>query len=131
MDTIISKGKNLNKPLVVAGCVPQGSRDLKELEGISIVGVQQIDRVVEIVEETLKGHVVRLLTHKTLPALDLPKACENARGHLGSYTIDSLVGRVRSVIADGVKETWLSSEDTGAYEMAFACAFLDKLTSKH
>lgn len=25
------------------------------------------------------------------------------------------VSRVRSVIADGVKEIWLSSEDTGAY----------------
>lgn len=25
------------------------------------------------------------------------------------------VGRVKSVISDGVKEIWLSSEDTGAY----------------
>ncbi|PIN00797.1 putative Fe-S oxidoreductase [Handroanthus impetiginosus] len=138
MDTLIAKGRNANKPLVVAGCVPQGSRNLKELEGVSIVGVQQIDRVVEVVEETLKGHEVRLLTRKTLPALDLPKVRKNkfveilpinvgclgactycktkhARGHLGSYTVDSLVGRVRSVIADGVKEIWLSSEDTGAY----------------
>ncbi|KAJ7949682.1 Threonylcarbamoyladenosine tRNA methylthiotransferase [Quillaja saponaria] len=138
MDTIIAKGKSSNKPLVVAGCVPQGSRNLKELEGVSIVGVQQIDRVVEVVEESLKGHEVRLLNRKTLPALDLPKVRKNkfveilpinvgclgactycktkhARGHLGSYTIDSLVGRVRSVIADGVKEMWLSSEDTGAY----------------
>ncbi|KAL1324881.1 hypothetical protein HN51_034999 [Arachis hypogaea] len=138
MDTIIAKGKSSNKPLVVAGCVPQGNRGLKELEGISIVGVQQIDRVVEVVEETLKGHEVRLLTRKTLPALDLPKVRKNnfveilpinvgclgactycktkhARGHLGSYTIDSLVGRVKSVIADGVREIWLSSEDTGAY----------------
>ncbi|KAL0314127.1 UNVERIFIED_CONTAM: Threonylcarbamoyladenosine tRNA methylthiotransferase [Sesamum angustifolium] len=138
MDTLISKCRSVKKPLVVAGCVPQGSRDLKELEGVSIVGVQQIDRVVEVVEETLKGHEVRLLTRKTLPALDLPKvrrnkfveilpinvgclgACtycktKHARGHLGSYTVDSLVGRVRTVIADGVKEIWLSSEDTGAY----------------
>nr|KYP68800.1 CDK5 regulatory subunit-associated protein 1-like 1 [Cajanus cajan] len=138
MDTIISKGKSSNKPLVVAGCVPQGSRDLKELEGISVVGVQQIDRVVEVVEETLKGHEVRLFTRKKLPALDLPKVRKNkfveilpinvgclgactycktkhARGHLGSYTVDSLVGRVKSVISDGVKEIWLSSEDTGAY----------------
>lgn len=138
MDTIISKGKSSNKPLVVAGCVPQGSRDLKELEGISVVGVQQIDRVVEVVEETLKGHEVRLFTRKKLPALDLPKVRKNkfveilpinvgclgactycktkhARGHLGSYTVDSLVGRVKSVIHDGVKEIWLSSEDTGAY----------------
>lgn len=73
MDTLITKGKNAKKPLVVAGCVPQGSRNVKELEGVSIVGVQQIDRVVEVVEETLKGHEVRLLTRKTLPALDLPK----------------------------------------------------------
>nr|GEV46652.1 threonylcarbamoyladenosine tRNA methylthiotransferase [Tanacetum cinerariifolium] len=138
MDTLISKCKSAKKPLVVAGCVPQGSRDLKELEGVSIVGVQQIDRVVEVVEETLKGHEVRLLNRKTLPALDLPKVRKNkfveilpinvgclgactycktkhARGHLGSYTVDSLVGRVRSVVNDGVKEIWLSSEDTGAY----------------
>ncbi|KAI3807463.1 hypothetical protein L1987_23391 [Smallanthus sonchifolius] len=138
MDTLISKCKSAKKPLVVAGCVPQGSKDLKELEGVSIVGVQQIDRVVEVVEETLKGHEVRLLNRKTLPALDLPKVRKNkfveilpinvgclgactycktkhARGHLGSYTVDSLVGRVKSVVDDGVKEIWLSSEDTGAY----------------
>ncbi|KAI3460680.1 hypothetical protein Pfo_017343 [Paulownia fortunei] len=75
---ILSKSRALalrsaKKPQVVAGCVPQGSRDLKELEGLSIVGVQQIDRVVEVVEETLKGHEMQLLTRKTLPALDLPK----------------------------------------------------------
>ncbi|KAL9449403.1 hypothetical protein AB3S75_011349 [Citrus x aurantiifolia] len=138
MDTLIAKCKSAKKPLVVAGCVPQGSRDLKELEGVSIVGVQQIDRVVEVVEETLKGHEVRLLHRKKLPSLDLPKvrrnkfveilpinvgclgACtycktKHARGHLGSYTVESLVGRVRTVIVDGVKEVWLSSEDTGAY----------------
>ncbi|XP_051139565.1 uncharacterized protein LOC127257225 [Andrographis paniculata] len=138
METLIAKCRTAKKPLVVAGCVPQGSRGMKELEGVSIVGVQQIDRVVEVVEETLKGHEVRLLTRKTLPALDLPKVRKNkfveilpinvgclgactycktkhARGHLGSYTVDSLVGRVRNVVADGVKEIWLSSEDTGAY----------------
>jgi threonylcarbamoyladenosine tRNA methylthiotransferase CDKAL1 len=138
MDTLITKCKLAKKPLVVAGCVPQGSQNIKELEGVSIVGVQQIDRVVEVVEETLKGHEVRLLNRKTLPALDLPKVRKNkfveilpinvgclgactycktkhARGHLGSYTIDSLVARVQSVVNDGVKEIWLSSEDTGAY----------------
>lgn len=29
------------------------------------------------------------------------------------------VGRVRTVIAEGVKEVWLSSEDTGAYGNLF------------
>ncbi|MQM22345.1 hypothetical protein Taro_055396 [Colocasia esculenta] len=138
METLITKCKSARKPLVVAGCVPQGSKDLKELEGISVIGVQQIDRVVEVVEETLKGHEVRLLSRKTLPSLDLPKVRKNkfieilpinvgclgactycktkhARGHLGSYTVSSLVERVKAVILEGVKEIWLSSEDTGAY----------------
>jgi tRNA A37 methylthiotransferase MiaB len=73
MTTLINKCKSANKPLVVAGCVPQGSKDLKELEGVSVIGVQQIDRVVEVVEETLKGHEVRLFSRRTLPSLDLPK----------------------------------------------------------
>lgn len=36
-------------------------------------GVTQIDRVVEAVEETLKGNTVHLLAKKKLPKLDLPK----------------------------------------------------------
>lgn len=87
MDTLITKCKSAQKPLVVAGCVPQGSRDLKELEGVSIVGVQQIDRVVEVVEETLKGHEVRLLNRKTLPALDLPKVQIIDLGSLSTITM--------------------------------------------
>lgn len=74
MDSLLRRGRAQGKPLVVAGCVPQGDQHLKELDDVSIVGVQQIDRVVEIVEETLKGNRVRLLARGALPALDLPKA---------------------------------------------------------
>ena len=37
------------------------------------LGVTQIDRVVEAVEETLRGNTVHLLQKKALPRLDLPK----------------------------------------------------------
>ncbi|CAH2224602.1 jg567, partial [Pararge aegeria aegeria] len=50
--------------VVVAGCVPQGAPRATYLQGLSVVGVQQIDRIVEIVEETLKGHTVRLFGQK-------------------------------------------------------------------
>ncbi|XP_002969909.2 threonylcarbamoyladenosine tRNA methylthiotransferase [Selaginella moellendorffii] len=138
METLIRKGKAQTIPLVIAGCVPQGSKDLKDLEGVSVVGVQQIQRVVEVVEETLKGHEVKLLRRSTLPSLDLPKVRKNkfveiipinvgclgsctycktkhARGHLGSYKIEALVKRLQGVVSEGVTEIWLSSEDTGAY----------------
>lgn len=51
---------------------------------------------------------------------------KHARGHLGSYPVHSLAERLRSVIATGAKEVWLSSEDTGAYgESNDACRTVD------
>jgi len=139
MSTLLRKAHEASKPIVVAGCVPQGDRRLRELEGVSVLGVSQIDRVVEAVEETIKGNVVHMLKKKALPRLDLPKVRRNrfveivplstgclgsctycktkhARGELGSYDPSALVDRVRVAVADGeVREIWLSSEDTGAY----------------
>ncbi len=79
------------------------------------------------------------MAKKELPRLDLPKVRRNkhieiiplstgclgnctycktkhARGELGSYDPDAIVARARAAAADpGVREIWLSSEDTGAY----------------
>ena len=109
------------------------------VQGVSVVGVTQIDKVVGVVEETLRGNAVSLLARKPLPALDLPKirrnrhveilplstgclgACtycktKHARGVLGSYALEALVERMRAAVADdAVREVWLSSEDTGAW----------------
>jgi hypothetical protein len=138
MDTLLSSGRAANKALLVAGCVPQGDRNAAALAGLSLLGVTQIDRVVEAASETLKGNTVRLLGKKALPALDLPKLRRNAhveivplstgclgsctycktvhaRGKLGSYAPEALRARVAAAVASGVTEIWLSSEDTGAY----------------
>ncbi|CAH0693919.1 unnamed protein product [Spodoptera exigua] len=60
----IELGQSKGIHVVVAGCVPQGAPRANYLTGLSVVGVQQIDRIVEIVEETLKGHTVRLFGQK-------------------------------------------------------------------
>lgn len=39
-------------------------RLILNLKGLSVIGVQQIDRIVEVVEETLKGNSVRLFNKK-------------------------------------------------------------------
>lgn len=139
----VRDARRSGKKIVVAGCVPQGEKKHKELSELSVVGVQQIDRVVEVVEETLKGNSVRLLGKKNVkgapgPALILPKIRKNAlieivpinqgclnqctycktkhsRGDLQSYRLEDIVDRIASVIREGVREIWLSSEDTGAY----------------
>jgi threonylcarbamoyladenosine tRNA methylthiotransferase CDKAL1 len=134
MDKLLAQGIKV----VAAGCIPQGDAKHTKLSGISIMGVQQIDRIVEVVEQTLLGNTVRLMSQRTRPELDLPKVRKNkyieiipintgclnactycktkhARGKLGSYTVESITKRIESVISEGVTEIWLTSEDTGAY----------------
>ena len=60
----VNAGLEGDKKVVVSGCVPQGRPDAPYLRGLSVVGVQQIDRVVEVVEETLRGNSVRLFGQK-------------------------------------------------------------------
>ena len=60
----VERGLGNGKKVVVAGCVPQGKPDAEYIRGLSVIGVQQIDRVVEVVEETLKGNQVRLFGQK-------------------------------------------------------------------
>eukprot|EP01100_Stratorugosa_tubuloviscum_P012829 TRINITY_DN618_c1_g2_i4.p1 TRINITY_DN618_c1_g2~~TRINITY_DN618_c1_g2_i4.p1 ORF type:complete len:658 (-),score=284.40 TRINITY_DN618_c1_g2_i4:33-2006(-) len=137
---LLDNARATGKPVVVAGCVPQGQPSHPKLEKVSIIGVQQINRVVEVVEETLKGNTVRFVARsKNLkPALDLPKIRRNpfieiipinlgclnnctycktkhARGQLLSYPIKEIANRVNNVIKEGVLEIRITSEDTGAY----------------
>jgi len=126
-------------------CVPQGAPKSSFLQGLSIIGVQQIDRVIEVVEETLKGNTVKFLRQKKDgrkrmggASLSLPKVRRNplieiiavntgclnqctycktkhARGELGSYSPVEIVERAKQAFDEGVCELWLTSEDTGAY----------------
>lgn len=141
----IKTALNLNKKLIVAGCVPQSDYKSTYLKNISIIGVQQIDKVVEAVEETLKGNVVHYLKVKKEgkrktggASLHMPKIRRNplieiipintgclnectycktkhARGNLGSYSINDILYRAQTAFQEGVKELWITSEDTGAY----------------
>ncbi|XP_018573955.1 threonylcarbamoyladenosine tRNA methylthiotransferase [Anoplophora glabripennis] len=141
----IESAQNLGKYIVVAGCVPQGAPKSSFIQGLSIIGVQQIDRVVEVVEETLKGNTVKLLGTKKEngkkvggASLLLPKVRRNplieiiaintgclnqctycktkhARGDLGSYPPEDIVARAVQAFDEGVVEIWLTSEDTGTY----------------
>lgn len=141
----IQSGLDKGKHVVVAGCVPQGAPKEDYLKGISVIGVQHIERVVEVVEETLKGNSVQLLKTKAKsgkrqagPDLSLPKIRRNplieiisvnsgclnqctycktkhARGDLISYPIHEIVDRAKQAFEEGVCEIWLTSEDTGTY----------------
>uniref|UniRef100_A0A1I8IMF7 tRNA (N(6)-L-threonylcarbamoyladenosine(37)-C(2))-methylthiotransferase n=1 Tax=Macrostomum lignano TaxID=282301 RepID=A0A1I8IMF7_9PLAT len=82
----IQAARQAGKAIVVAGCVPQGQPDAAFLRGVSLLGVGQVGRVVEVVEETLRGNSVRLLGKEKSatngrrlpgPPLDMPKIRRN------------------------------------------------------
>ncbi|KAH8584475.1 2-methylthioadenine synthetase [Cryptosporidium sp. chipmunk genotype I] len=88
---LIEMAKSKRKFVVVTGCVPQADINLKFLKDVSIIGVRNIHRIVEVVELTLQGNIVLLIPDKvegksgqlidsldiSLPPLSLPKIRRN------------------------------------------------------
>ena len=137
---LAARAEQLGKKIVVTGCVPQADQSIPIFERASLVGVSNINSIVSVVEETLRGNrVVAIGSSTDLPdILSMPKIRRNklveiiavstgclgqctycktkhARGELGSYPVAAIVERVRSAVAEGVKQIWLTSEDLGAY----------------
>lgn len=161
----ISNAEGLGKKVVVAGCVPQAAQRDPRWANYSSIGVQQLDRVVEVVEETLQGNTVQFFNDRKDPKfgrrkaggtpLNMPKVRRNplieiiplntgclnqctycktkqARGDLASYPPEDICARIRQVLAEGVVEIWLTSEDTGAYGIDFGTnivALLDQIVA--
>ena len=144
-ESALKKAKLLGKYIIAAGCVPSGDKYNKLWSNVSIIGVQQIDQIGYIVQQTIKGNKVQLLKHKKLnnkklggSKLSMPKLRKNkleeiipintgclnnctycktkhARGDLASYPIDDIINRIKEVLKEGIQIINLESEDTGAY----------------
>jgi threonylcarbamoyladenosine tRNA methylthiotransferase CDKAL1 len=144
-DRILAKIRlfsRLNKPLIIAGCLPKISFKavLKAAPDFSVMlDPHSVDRVldaVECAEKGMKGMVFSSL--KPILKLEQPKIRLNpsveiiaisegcsgecafccvrfARGALYSYPKDSITKRVSQAVSEGVKEIWLTSQDNGAY----------------
>jgi len=139
---IINEIKNApeGKKIVVAGCLPKISfeRLQRETHFDGVVGPAVGEKIVDVVTRVLAGEKVVSLEDFDKPLLSLPRQSSNpfvgiipinygclgscsyccvvqARGHLRSYGINEIVERVQKDYAKGVKEFWLTSQDTASY----------------
>jgi threonylcarbamoyladenosine tRNA methylthiotransferase CDKAL1 len=135
---VFSELERHKKPVIVAGCVPQADKKNPLLQNYSLLGVKQIHRVVELVELTLAGNKVQFLERKSDLSLNLPRIRRNplieiipvssgcmgsctfcktkqARGGVVSFSEEDIVKQIRIGLNEGIKEVWLTSEDSGAY----------------
>ncbi len=129
------------KKMVVAGCLPKISfeRLLREVRFDGAVGPSLGEEIVGVVTRVAAGErVIDLCDLNRNPQLGLPRIRSNpiisvvpinygclgscayccvvfARGHLRSYSIEEIVDRVRSDLAAGVREFWVTSQDTACY----------------
>ncbi len=136
----ILKNAPVSKKLIVAGCLPliNLERLRAEVKADGIVGPSPGIRIVEAVSKVASGQQVIMLKKDFEPSLNVSKVREHevigiipisygclgscsyccvvfARGHLRSYKIDEIVDRIKFDLACGVKEIWLTSQDTGCY----------------
>jgi threonylcarbamoyladenosine tRNA methylthiotransferase CDKAL1 len=132
----LDKHKETGKKIVVGGCIPQAQPT--RFKDYSTIGTRQLDNVVDIVERTAAGETIQQMKRTGLPLLSVRKkrrnhlvetipisvgclsACsfchtKHARGHLQSYPVKDIVEKLRTVTNEGVKEVWLTSQDTGCY----------------
>jgi len=124
------------KIAIISGCIPQA--DPQKLKDYSLVGTKQIHNIVQVVEEALHNNVLQLLNNDEMPPLTLPRVRKNpiveilpinrgclgactfcktkkARGILVSYPIAEIIQETKNALTDGVKEIWLTSQDTFCY----------------
>lgn len=131
-----------DKKLIVAGCLPliNFERLCKEVRFDGVLGPAAGNKIVDVVMRVLKGERVVALERavNAKPSLDLPRLRLNpvvgiipinygclgscayccvvfARGHVRSYSIQEIVERIKKDLVDGVREFWITSQDTASY----------------
>jgi len=135
------KAKFPNKKMVIAGCMPMIDKE-KALEAnpnASLLGPQNLEKVSDIIDETLRGAQPILLEYRRVDKSTLPKLwrknevirivqiCEGcadictycctriARGPIFSFNPENIVEEVKRGVQEGAKEFWLTAQDTSAY----------------
>lgn len=138
----ILKRAPIGKKVVVAGCLPliNFERLCKEVRFDGIMGPAAGDGIVNVVKRVLNDEKVVSLKGAVdaKPSLNLPRLRLNpvigivpvnygclgscayccvvfARGHLRSYSVQEIVERVKKDLTVGVREFWITSQDTACY----------------
>jgi MiaB-like tRNA modifying enzyme len=132
----------VHKKVIVAGCLPliNFERLCRETRFDGVIGPAGGDKIVDVVARVLKGEKVVALdgAERAKPSLLLPRLQSNpvvsiipinygclgsctyccvvhARGHLRSHSVQEIVTRARTDLCEGIREFWLTSQDTGCF----------------
>ncbi|MEM2505833.1 MAG: tRNA (N(6)-L-threonylcarbamoyladenosine(37)-C(2))-methylthiotransferase, partial [Nitrososphaeria archaeon] len=129
------------KKMIIAGCMSAVDREKAIIANprASLLGPQNIDKINEVIERTLRNETVYYTTYQRLDKSVFPKLwkkndvirivqiCEGcadacrycctriARGPIFSFKTENILEEVRKGVSEGAKEFWLTAQDTSAY----------------
>jgi len=130
-----------SKKIIIVGCLPKISfeRLCNETRFDAVAGPSIGEGIVELVNRVVAGEkILDLQALEEMPKLTLPRINTNpvisilpinngclgscayccvvvARGHLRSYSIQEIIERVKADLAVGIKEFWVTSQDTACF----------------
>lgn len=130
-----------NKKVIITGCLPKISLErLKNETNFDAAAGPSIGQgIIELINRVANGEKIpNLYEHTEKPQLTLPRINTNpaisilpinfgclgscaycavvfARGKLRSYSIPEIIDRVKTDVAEGTREFWVTSQDTAAY----------------
>lgn len=139
MVTRVKALTSLNKPLIVAGCMPKTSKDtiLRLNPKASLIGPNALDKIKAVAERAIRGERVeelndtcskllqpRVLRNPVIGIVQIATGCLSAcsfcqvkiaRGGLKSFDESLILEEIRRLIRCGCREIWLTSQDNGCY----------------
>jgi MiaB-like tRNA modifying enzyme len=139
MEKRIKELYSSNKPLIVAGCMAKAEPERIEMLApkASRITPDAIDKIVEVVNETLKGKKIvadsekkekvllpKIPFNKIISIVQISSGCLSAcsfcetrvaKGILKSYRPSSIVERIKRDLEGGFKEFWITSQDNACY----------------
>lgn len=125
--------------VILAGCAPRVPEQSAHFSDISQLGPNNLADLPEVVRRTLAGErLVRTDVRHDTERLTLPSRRRNprveivpiskgclgsctfcqtvlARGRLRSFPMEQILEKIRTAVAEGVTQVWLTSQDCGAY----------------
>lgn len=132
--------KRYSAKIIGAGCILESTKNaLRQYNpSLSLLNTHNIHNIVKIVEAVIEGDVIDALEKNKTTKINLPKirlnpiinivpvgnGCTSActycsvkliKGYMQSYPVEQIVQEVQRSVQDGVKEIYLTGQDTGAY----------------
>ncbi len=135
----ISCLQKYEKPLIIAGCMPEVRRYLSKMPNTFLLGTHQIKKIANLVSAIFNNkksekfrdfrNEEKLMLPKTqksrcIGITQILEGCngncsfcltKKAKGPLFSYSQSKILSNIKNDLSKGCKEIWLTSQDNAAY----------------